>query len=145
MSKLPLDIYELGIMPRAQKVYLMRYGWHFNKSAYKYAASMMRKLNKQTGGPEKLPAYAKSEVDELLKKYNVTIDNKGGYDYVFAAQMCRADYLGSSVPDEQHLALYVKDTCDDVDASDGVIMRKWYAVMVANGEPVEWEDLLEEE
>lgn len=145
MSKLPLDIYELDIMPRAQKVYLMRYGWHFNKSAYKYAAGMMRKLNKQTGKKEKVAVYTKEEVDALLQKYSITLEDKGGYDYVFAAQMCRADYLGSSVPDEAHLALYVKDVLDDVDAGDGVTMRRWYATMVANGEPVEWEDLLEEE
>lgn len=145
MSKLPLDIYELDIMPRAQKVYLMRYGWHFNKSAYKYAASMMKRLNKQTGKKEKVAVYTKEEVDALLQKYNITLEDKGGYDYVFAAQMCRADYLGSSVPDESHLALYVKDVLDDVDAGDGVTMRRWYATMIANGVPVEWEDLIEEE
>ena len=105
----------------------------------------MKKLNKQTGKKEKVPMYTREEVDEVLKKHNVSVENKGGYDYVFAAQMCRADYLGSSVPDEQHLALYVKDVCDDVDAGDGVTMRRWYATMVANGEPIEWEDLLEEE
>lgn len=40
--------------------------------------------------------------------------------------------------------MYVRDVCDDADAGDGVTMRRWYATMVANGEPVEWEDLLEE-
>ena len=143
--KLPLDIYELDTMPKSQKIYLMHNGWHFNKTAYKYASSTMKKLNKQTGKKEKVPMYTREEVDEVLKKHNVSVENKGGYDYVFAAQMCRADYLGSSVPDEQHLALYVKDVCDDVDAGDGVTMRRWYATMVANGEPIEWEDLLEEE
>lgn len=133
------------MMPRAQKVYLMRYGWHFNKRAYMYASDLMRKRNKQTEKLEKVPRYTKDEVDALLQRNNVQVEHKGGYDYVYAAQMCRADLLGSSVPDEQHLALYIKDTCDDVDGGDGVVMRRWYASMVASGEPVEWEDLLEEE
>lgn len=142
---MPLDIYEVDMMPRAQKVYLMRYGWHFNKQAYLYASDLMRKRNKQTEKLEKVPRYTKDEVDALLQRNNVQVEHKGGYDYVYAAQMCRANLLGSSVPDEQHLALYVKDTCDDVGAGDGVVMRKWYASMVGSGEPVEWEDLLEDE
>lgn len=145
MNRMPLDIYEIDMMPRAQKVYLMRYGWHFNKQAYLYASDLMRKRNKQTEKLEKVPRYTKDEVDALLQRHNVQVEHKGGYDYVYAAQMCRADYLGSSIADEQHLALYVKDTCDDADGGDGAIMRKWYASMVGSGEPVEWEDLLEEE
>lgn len=145
MNRMPLDIYEVDMMPRAQKVYLMRYGWHFNKQAYLYASDLMRKRNKQTEKLEKVPRYTKDEVDALLQRNNVQVEHKGGYDYVYAAQMCRAVLLGSSVPDEQHLALYVKDTCDDVGGGDGVVMRKWYASMVGSGEPVEWEDLLEDE
>lgn len=144
-NRLPLDIYEMDYMPKAQKIYLMHYGWHFNKNSYLYAARMMRKKNKTTGKKERVPIYTKEEVDTLLQKYNITIEDKGGYDYVFAAQMCRADYLGGSVPDEAHLAMYVQEVCDDVDAGDGTTMRRWYATMVANGEPVEWEEMLDEE
>lgn len=143
--KQALDIYEYDLMSKAQKVYLARHGWHFSKSAYLLASSLMRKVNKATGKKEKVPAYTKEEVDNLLKKHNITIENKGGYDYVFAAQMCKADYLGSSIPDEAHLAMYVKDVCDDIDAGDGTTMRRWYATMIGNGEPIDWEELIEEE
>ena len=78
----------------------------------------------------------------MLKKYNVVLENNVGYDYVFVANMCKADYLKSSIADEHHLALYVKDTIDDIDAGDGVTMRRWYATMVANGEMVDWDDIL---
>ena len=142
MNRIPIDIYEYDIMPREQKVYLMRNGWHFSKQAYEYAASYMRKINKATGKLEKVPRYTKDEVDTLLQRANVQVDNKGGYDYVYVAQMCRADFLGNSIVDEQHLALFVKDVCDDADAADGTIMRRWYASMIAMGEPVEWADLL---
>lgn len=137
-------MYEVDLMPKAQKVYLMRYGWHFNKTAYMYASGLMRKQNKNTGKMEAVPRFGKEEVDSLLQRHNVQVENKGGYDYVYVAQMCRADFLGSSITDEQHLALYIKDVCDDADAGDGTTMRRWFASMVAMGEPVEWEDLLEE-
>ena len=141
-NRMPLDAYELEYMPKAQRIYLMHHGWHFDKNAYEYAASMMRRINKSTGKLEKVPRYTKEEVDSLLRKYNIEVEEKGGYDYVYIAQMCKADLYGSSIPDEQHLAMYVKDVCDDADLAEGTIMRKWYASMVAMGEPVEWEELL---
>ena len=139
---MPLDAYEAEYLPKAQKIYLMHHGWHFDKAAYEYAASLMRRINKSTGKLEKVPRYKKEEVDALLHKYNIEVEEKGGYDYVYVAQMCKADLYGSSVPDEQHMAMYVKDVCDDADMADGTIMRKWYASMVAMGEPVDWEELL---
>ena len=139
---MPLDAYELDYMPKAQKIYLMHHGWHFDKNAYEYAASMMRRINKSTGKLEKVPRYTKEEVDSMLRKYSIEVEEKGGYDYVYVAQMCKADLYGSSIPDEQHLAMYVKDVCDDADMAEGTVMRKWYASMVAMGEPVEWEELL---
>lgn len=63
-------------------------------------------------------------------------------DYVFVGNMCKADYYGSSITDERHFALYIKDTIDDEDAGDGTTMRRWYATMVANGTMVDWEDVI---
>lgn len=62
--------------------------------------------------------------------------------YVFVGNMCKADYYGSSITDERHFALYIKDTIDDEDAGDGTTMRRWYATMVANGTMVDWEDVI---
>jgi hypothetical protein len=61
---------------------------------------------------------------------------------VFVANMCKADYVGSSITDDKHVALYIKDTIDDEDAADGTTMRRWYATMVANGVMVDWDDSL---
>lgn len=136
----PLDIYD--DIPHDMRVYLQHNGWNFNKRACEYAVSRMRKLNPATNKLERIEPYTKDQVDELLKKYNITIENNIGYNYVFAANMCKADYLKSSIADEQHLALYVKDVIDDSDAAEGVTMRRWYATMVANGEMVDWADIL---
>ena len=60
------------------------------------------------------------------------------YDAVFVANMCKADYLGSSVPDGLHLCLYVKDVIDDVDGYDGIAFNRWYADMCRKGIQVDW-------
>jgi hypothetical protein len=136
----PLDLYD--DMPRDMRKYLSNNGWHFNKKACDFAVSLMKKENQSTKKKEKIEPYTKEQVDEMLKKYNVVLENNVGYDYVFVANMCKADYLKSSITDEHHLALYVKDTIDDIDAGDGVTMRRWYSTMVANGEMVDWDDIL---
>lgn len=87
-------------------------------------------------------SVAKEQVDELLKRFGVQLEDKNGYDYVYAANMCKADYLQGSVPDESHLALNIKETIDDPDAGDGELMRCWYAKTVARGIVVDWEDLV---
>lgn len=138
--KQALDVYD--DMPMEMKRYLRHNGWHFNKKACDFAVKLMKKENPSTKKVEKIEPYSKEQVDELLKKHNITLDNNSGYDYVFAANMGKADYLKSSIPDEQHLALYVKDVIDDVDAGDGVTMRRWYATMVANGDLVEWDEIV---
>ena len=139
-KRLPLDMYDE--MPKDMRNYLSHYGWHFGAQACKYAVGMMKKENPATKKLEKIEPYTKEQVDEMLKKYNITLENNVGHDYCFVANMGKADYLKSSIPDEQHLALYVKDVIDDPDVGDGVTMRRWYATMVANGEVVEWEEML---
>lgn len=139
-ERLPLDIYD--DMPKDMRRYLQNNGWHFNKKACMWAVSLMKKENPTTKKKEKIEPYTKEQVDEMLKKHNITLENNVGYDYVFVANMGKADYLKSSIPDEQHLALYVKDVIDDVDAGDGVTMRRWFATMVSNGEIVEWDEFL---
>lgn len=128
--------------PEAMKSYLAHYGWHFNKKMCDYAVSMMRKKEKITGKVVKVEPMTKEALDELLKKQGVTLENNVMYDAAYVANMCKADYLKSSVSDDAHLAFFVKDTVDDVDASDGEIMRCWWAKMVGRGIGVEWEDML---
>lgn len=144
-NKLPLDIYELFVMPKEQVAYLANNGFHFNKAAYEYAANMMYKKNAQSGKVEKLPVMKKEEVDALLKKFSVEIENKDSYDYVYAAQMCKADFLGSSVADEHRLAFFVRDYVDDEDQADGFIFRRWIADMTGKGEPIDWLSLIMED
>lgn len=73
-----------------------------------------------TGKTRKLEAMKKDEVEELLKKYGIKLEKDAGYDCVYVANMAKADYYKSSIADESHLALFVKDYIDDPDGYEGL-------------------------
>lgn len=130
--------------PPAMINYLMANGWHFSKSASDFAASLMKKRKAGTKDEqESIKPYTKEEVDELLKKYGVTLENNQLYDYVYVANKAQADYLGSSIEDEKHLALHIKDEIDDVDRAEGIIMKMWHTMVRGNGVAVPWLELLD--
>lgn len=122
--------------------YMDMYRWHFNKKACDYAVSLMKRTNPATGKKERIEPMTREQVEELLTKQGVKLDNNQGYDMVYVANMAKADYWKSSIEDEKHLALYVKDTIDDVDAGDGSIMRCWVAKMYAAKQPIFWDEFL---
>lgn len=136
----PLDIYDN--MPKAMKAYLGNYGWNFNKKACEAAVKGMRKINPTTGEKEAIQPMTKDRVDELLEKHGIKLEHNKGYNYVYVANQGYADLYKRSVPDEQHLAMYVKDVIDDPDNEGGNVLRKWYADCTKKGIPVEWEDIL---
>lgn len=123
--------------PTGLEKYLSMYGWHFSKKLCNFAVSNMRK-----DSGEKIVPITKEALDLLLAKNGIELDNKFGYDYVFVANMCKADYLGSSVPDEAHLAKFVKDFVDDYDGYSELPMTRFYADTIGKGIPIIWEDML---
>lgn len=139
MNRESLDSYD--DRPVAMKRYLKHYGWHFNRALYEYAVSLMVKKSKD-GREERVEPYTKQQIDELLEGYGVDVKNNILHDAAYVATMCKADYLGSSVTDEHHLALFVRDTLDDADAADGAVMAAWYAKMCRAGIGIDWEDVL---
>lgn len=129
------------VFPSGMEEYLSQYGWHFSKKMCEWAVSRMYKRNSLD---KKIPiqSWNKDSVDKLLNKYGVTIENKIGYDYVFAANMCIADYYGSSIIDEQHVALFIKDYVDDPDWYEELPFTRFYADCIGSGVPINWEDML---
>lgn len=140
MRREPLDIRDRR--PEEMESYLSHFGWHFNKKMCEFAVSLMKKMNPQTGKKERIEPISKEKVDELLTRYGIKLENNVLYDYVYWANQCKADTFKSSVPDEAHMALYIKDMVDDPDAPDGMAMCMWYAKMNRAGEPVEWDEML---
>lgn len=138
--RIPLDLYDE--IPEEMAAYLRHNGWHFNHKACMYAVAAMRKKNPASGRMDKIDVMEKEQVDAMLTKYGVTLENNVGYDYVFVANDGKAKFHKSSVADEQRLALYVKDVIDDEMAGDGEVMRKWDAERISRGEPIEWGEIL---
>lgn len=126
--------------PQAMLVYMRNYGPHFNRKLFEFATGQM--TTEEDGKEKKLSAYGKDDVDTLLRMNGVKVHNGQLYDAAYVANMCKADFLGSSIADEKHLALYVKDVLDDVDAEDGFVFNRWYADMCYSGIAVDWEEML---
>lgn len=140
MTRKSLDTYDE--IPQAMRAYLSNFGFHFNKKAFQYAVSKMQKYNSQAGRVEKIEPYTKEQVDNMLASHDIHLHNNILYDAAFVANMAKADYLKSSIPDEHHLLLFVRDYLDDVDASDETAFRRWLATQIGNGEPVDFDDFM---
>ena len=84
----------------------------------------------------------KTKAEEILAKNGIVLNNNELYDFVYVINMGNNDFLGSSILDERHLALYVKDVIDDEDGYDGIVFNRWYADMVRIGIPIEWDEML---
>lgn len=137
---MPLDVYDMK--PEGMIAYLRYNGWHFNKKMCEWAVEHMMKLNASTGKMEAIEPIDKETVDELLKAHSIELENSTGYDYVYVANMGKADFYKSSVPDETSLAKFVKDVVDDADQADGFIFNRFYADCNHNGFGIPWEDVL---
>lgn len=117
----------------AKDIYLAEMGWHFNEKACKYAVQYLKDRNKKPIKP-----YSKEEVDEMLKKQNVTLEKNKGWDYVYVANMAKSDMDGSPLADDKSIANYIKIVIDDADAADGEVMGCWYVKMIFRHIPVDW-------
>ena len=56
--------------------------------------------------------------------------------------MAISDYFGSSIPNQQYLAMFIKDFIDDEDAYDGMPFTRYYADTIGSGTPIPWEEMM---
>lgn len=126
--------------PEEMLTYLRHYGPHFNRKLFEFAVSMMTKII--DGKEQKISPYTREQVQKMLELHNVEVKRNQLYDAAYVANMGKADFLGSSITDEYHIALYIKDVIDDVDARDGIVFNRWYADMSYSGIAINWEDML---
>jgi len=113
------------------------YGRHFNRRLFEFATGMMEDRN-----GNKLKVWDKEKVENLLKNNGINLRNAKGHDAAYVLNMALADYWGSSLTDEQHLALFVKDYVDDRDGSETRAFDEFYIKTVALGIPVFWDEML---
>lgn len=128
------------VIPEGMELYINSYGCHFNRKLCNEAVSRMYTM--RNGKKEYITPYTKEQVDSLLASYNIRLQNNKLYDAVYVANMCKADFLGKSVPSEEHLAKYVKDVIDDADAEEGYVFNRFYADCVFMNNPIEWDDMI---
>lgn len=128
-------------LPSGMKEYLNAYGWHFSKKMCEWAVSDMRTTD-EAGKPKRHEPMRKDEVEELLKKYSIKLEKDAGYDAVYVANMAKNDFYKSSILDEQHFALFIKDYIDDIDGYDGLPFTRFYADCIGSGKPIVWEDMM---
>lgn len=136
MKRESLDIYD--IKPAEMVAYLRYNGLHFNKHMCDYAVSFMEYSNLD----EEFKPITKEKVDELLEKFNIKLKNNILYDYVYVANMIKADCYKSSVKDDNTYALLIKDMIDDKDGYDGLVFNRWYADMCRKGIPINWVEMI---
>lgn len=70
------------------------------------------------------------------------LENNKLYDAVYVANMCKADYLGDAIPNEEYLAKFIRDMIDDPDAEEGFIFNRFYADQMFMNNPIEWEEMI---
>lgn len=131
-----LDYYD--ILPKGMSAYLSHHGWHFSKPMLEWAVGMMRDRN-----GNKVSVVDRKTFDEVMASYGVSLDNdEGYYDGIYVWCMATSDYLGSSIPDQMHLAKYVKDYIDDIDGQPSRAFDEFYINCVAKGIDIPWKDMI---
>lgn len=128
-------------IPEGMKRYINNYGCHFNKKLCEEAVSRMKKKD-SNDNVVKIRPYTKEDVENLFETYSIRPKRNKLYDAVYVANMCKADFLDSSVVDEEHLVKYVKDVLDDADAKDGYVFNRFYADTIFMNNPIEWDDVI---
>lgn len=129
------DLYDN--IPQAMRKYLQFYGFNFNEKMAEFAISKMKDVS---GNP--YTPIPKEKVKELLGKYGVKLELDNGANSWYVCNMLKSDYWGSSISDEQHLALAVRDYVDDKDVGVGTekAFRYFIAICMGNGTVIPWEE-----
>lgn len=133
--RIPLDVYDMK--PEGMIAYLRYNGYHFSKKMCEWAVSLMRDHN-----DEPVEYWDKEKVESIFTRQGIKLEDATGYDHVYVANMARADFYKSSIIDEEHLAIFIKDMVEDRDQKDGFIFNRFYADCCHNGVPIPWEDVL---
>lgn len=128
-------------MPKDLAIYMSHNGPHFNKEACLFAVSNMYKEDSE-GNEQEIVPFSKAEVDKILSAHGIKLKNAKLYDATYVANMCKADYLGDSIPSEDYMAKYIKNTLDDPDGAEGLIFNRWIGDMKWLGIPIPWDEFI---
>lgn len=122
------DFTQYDIKPEGFINYLQYYGPHFNKKLCEFACKQLHTKE-----------YSKEKLDILLQSHNIEIINAKLYDAVYVANWCKSVFYGSSISDEKHFVLFIKDIFEK---ESDLLFNRWYADMAKQGVPIEWDDMI---
>ena len=128
-------------IPEDMRTYLSYYGMNFSKKLYEFAVDNMRRESAD-GKLERVKPMMVDELKSLLSKYKIDIENNDLYNAMYLAAMVKADYWGSSIEDDEHLAKYIEDTLCDVDAAEGQVFARYLADCSVKGCIIHWESMI---
>lgn len=117
--------------------YTDQYGCHFSKRLYEFALSLMTDRN-----GNKVQSQTKEQVTQWLQSNGITISNSKGWDVPYVYAMGKADYYGSSIPDDAHLAKFIKDFLDDPDGYPEKAFDHFVIDCRGKKEPIFWTDMI---
>ena len=131
-----LDYYD--ILPKGMDAYMSQHGHHFSRPILEWAVGMMKDRE-----GKKVPLIDKAKLDEMLDAYGVKLKRtEGYYDAQYVYCMAMADYFGSSITDEIHLAKYVGDYINDPDGNPTRAFDEFIANCMAKGIDIPWESMI---
>lgn len=122
------DFTDYDIKPEEFLNYLRYYGSHFNKKLCDFAVKQLPKKE-----------YSKEKLDILLQAHGIELKNSKLYDYVYVANWGKNIFYGSSISDEKHFVLFLKDVFEK---ESDLIFNRWYADMAKQGIPIDWEEMI---
>lgn len=134
MEKVDLTFFDMK--PEAMVNYLRYNGPHFSENLAKFAIDKMKKNGK------KLDPVSQEQLTQFLKNANVKVDNDQLFDAWYVINMAKADYYGSSITSDAHLAKFVKDYLDDEDGYDGIAFNRFIADCARKGIVINWVTML---
>lgn len=122
------DFTNYDIKPEDFLNYLRYYGQHFNQKLCNFACEQIGKME-----------YSKEKVDQLLANSQINLPNAKLYDATVLANWCKNRLFNSSIVDERHLVLFLKDMFEK---EGDLIFNRWYADMAKQGVPINWEEMI---
>lgn len=130
------------IITEEEAQYQDRYHGHFSRRLAEWAVSMMERKDLVSGKVTPIKPYSIEEVEEMIEPFRKQIGEEAIYDCWYLANMCKADYLGSSIPDKEHVALFIKDTILDIDGDATSVLATFRAKCDVKRIPIMWERYL---
>lgn len=117
--------------------YTEQFGCHFNKKLYEWALSQLKDRNGND-----IVRMTKDQAIDFLRTNGIEIINGHGHDIPYVLALCRAKCYGSSVEDDRHLALLVKDYLDDREGSPTKAFDHFVIDCHMMGRNIFWDEMI---